>query len=133
MGRFPRSPRTGELQVKAMTDVPWDAPRMLLGIRDASHGNYFASTRASPTGDGIRWGLHGWRSSLWSVDPASVTTTLATDESGMAAAWVRRYGGPAGTGFVELYGGWYGGFTDDRNYQPLDLAAVQAVAECLPR
>jgi hypothetical protein len=34
------------------------------------------------------------------VDPSVASTVLATDEVGRAAAWVRSYGGPEGTGYV---------------------------------
>jgi hypothetical protein len=40
--------------------------------------------------------------SNWSAEPSGVTTVLAEDEQGLAAAWVRRYGGPEGTGFIRI-------------------------------
>jgi hypothetical protein len=33
-----------------------------------------------------------------------VTETLARDEQGFAAAWLKNYGGRPGTGFLRLYG-----------------------------
>jgi hypothetical protein len=38
----------------------------------------------------------------WGIAPSGVTEVLAEDEWGLAAAWVKSYGGPAGTGFVRL-------------------------------
>jgi hypothetical protein len=33
-----------------------------------------------------------------------VTTVLGVDEWGLAAAWIKRYGGPPGSGFVRVPG-----------------------------
>jgi hypothetical protein len=79
------------------------------------------------TSEGLRWGLSGWWDSNWSVDPAGVTETLALDDNGLASSWVKRYGGPPGTGFVRVYGGSWSAGGPTAN-----LAAVQAVAEYLP-
>ena len=48
---------------------------------------------------------------------------LAVDENGHAAAWVKSYGGPPGSGFVRLE-------ADGRD--PARLALVAAVAERFP-
>lgn len=34
-----------------------------------------------------------------------MTTVLGMDEWGLASAWVKRYGGPEGTGFVRVPAG----------------------------
>ncbi|HTY37263.1 MAG TPA: hypothetical protein VMH23_09140, partial [Bacteroidota bacterium] len=57
---------------------------------------------ARVTDDGERWGLRGWWVGLGWVDPSQVSTVLARDENGMAACWVKNYGGPQGTGLVQL-------------------------------
>ena len=54
-----------------------------------------------PTDEGRRWGLEdGWMG--WPGGDAAVPglTPLAVDDLGRAGMWVRRYGGPVGTGFV---------------------------------
>lgn len=58
---------------------------------------------ARVSGEGLRWGLQtGWWVGYWLVDADQVTTVLATDEYGHAAAWVKNMGGMEGTGFVRL-------------------------------
>lgn len=37
------------------------------------------------------------------VDPNQISTVLAVDENGMASSWVKNYGGPEGTGLVQLW------------------------------
>jgi hypothetical protein len=56
------------------------------------------------TADGALWGLRSSWISTMSVEPHDVTTVLAIEEDGKAAAWVKSYGGPEGTGFVRLWG-----------------------------
>lgn len=57
----------------------------------------------TPTGK--RWGLTGrWRDS-WAVDAREVSEVLGVDDWGLAAAWVRNYGGQPGTGFVRVNSG----------------------------
>jgi len=76
----------------------WDAPSDLLGISHAAA--IFDARAVRATEEGLRWGLpRVWRSS-WGVERAGVTRTLGIDEWGLAAAWVKSYGGPEGTGFV---------------------------------
>jgi outer membrane protein assembly factor BamB len=58
---------------------------------------------ATVTEEGKKWGLHGWWVSLGWVDPGQVSTVLARDENGMASGWVKNYGGPEGTGLVQLW------------------------------
>lgn len=53
---------------------------------------------------GLATGLEPWGTGAWSVDPSTVTTVLSYDEFGNAASWIKNYGGPAGTGFVRLWG-----------------------------
>jgi hypothetical protein len=58
------------------------------------------------------------------VDTAAVTEVLGLDERGLAAAWVKRYGGPEGTGFVRING-------SGANGGPVpNYAEIRAVAEC---
>ncbi|HYO45084.1 MAG TPA: PQQ-binding-like beta-propeller repeat protein [Gemmatimonadota bacterium] len=83
---------------------------------------FFDGFGATVTDAGRRWGLEeGWLS-RWSADTAGVEA-LALDENGHAAAWVKSYGGPPGSGFVRLE-------ADGRD--PQRLALVAAAAEGFP-
>lgn len=55
---------------------------------------------ARPTPTGQEWGLERWAMVNPSAEAASVDVVLARDEFGGAAAWVKTFGGPPGTGFV---------------------------------
>lgn len=73
-----------------------------------------------PTDLGRTWGLNrGWVSS-YSVRVQEGIDVLAIDENGRAGAWVKRYGGPIGSGFVAM---------GLREVTPDDLDAAQALAE----
>jgi outer membrane protein assembly factor BamB len=120
---WPRDVATGESQEYIRIDRAGTA--RLLGV-DHARSN-FDNYGAVVTDAGLRWGLSGWWDSNWGVDPAGVTETLALDDNGLASSWVRRYGGPPGTGFVRVYGGnWSAGGPT------ASFAAVQAVAEYRP-
>jgi outer membrane protein assembly factor BamB len=85
-----------------LSQMSWSAPNELLSVpHDAA---IFDMRGARATVAGTRLGLPArWRDS-WSVAPAGVTTVLGLDEWGLAAAWIKRYGGPPGTGFVRVPG-----------------------------
>jgi len=86
----------------SMTAMNWSAPNDLLGV--PHEAALFDMRGARATAIGARIGLPArWRDS-WSVAPAGVTTVLGLDEWGLAAAWIKRYGGPPGTGFVRVPG-----------------------------
>jgi hypothetical protein len=74
----------------------------------------------------MAWGVNAVGSAIWPADPRTVTTVLALDEDGLAAAWVKNYGGAPGTGFVRIPA--YPGFDGT----PLNLANVQFAAEYTP-
>ena len=54
-----------------------------------------------PTEAGRRWGLTSNWVGQGQTDPDAVDEVLALDEVGRAVAWVRTYGGPPGSGFVQ--------------------------------
>jgi hypothetical protein len=85
-----------------MTAMDWVAPNELLGV--PHEAAIFDMRGARATAAGVRIGLAArWRDS-WSVAPSGVTTVLGLDEWGLAAAWIKRYGGAPGTGFVRVPG-----------------------------
>ncbi len=90
----------------------------LLGVDHSTLHQDMYGSRLTP--DGVRWGLRSPWLSTMGVEPQAVTTVLAIEESGKAAAWVKSYGGPEGTGFVRLWG---------REEPCLDLLSVELVAE----
>lgn len=93
-------------------------------LLDADHaGAQFDRFGARPTGAGRQWGLDGWWLSSWSILPPKSATVLALDERGRAAAWVRTYGGPPGTGFVQV---------NRHRWTADDLAQLMTVAEYRP-
>ena len=97
---FPMDLATGKYP--SMTDMNWSAPNELLGVPHEAAIFDLRGVRA--TAAGTRLGLPArWRDS-WSVAPSGVTTVLGVDEWGLAAAWIKRYGGGAGTGFVKVPG-----------------------------
>jgi hypothetical protein len=66
-------------------------------------------------------GLSRWRLGSWAVDPKVVTQALALDETGRAAAWTKSFGGPPGTGWIQLFA---------LGATPSMLEDVRTVAEC---
>jgi hypothetical protein len=115
-------PKTGDRDIKGLDR---DATERLLGVSHA--GSNFDANTARVTDAGRRWGLAGWWLSNWSAEPSGVTTVLAEDEMGLAAAWVRRYGGGEGTGFVRVP------LVEPAGGAPTNMAAIRLVAEYLPR
>jgi outer membrane protein assembly factor BamB len=72
----------------------------LLGV-DHSEFN-FDFYAATPTELGRNWGLErGWVSA-YAVALSESIDVLALDENGRAAAWVKSFGGPPGTGYVGI-------------------------------
>ncbi len=112
------------LAKRSLSDLNRTLPRKLIGV-SFERGNFDPMT-AFVTAEGQRWGLSGSWLSNWSADPQSVSTVLARDEQGLAAAWVRSYGGPPGTGFVQIPM-----LVSPQNY-PLNLFAIAIAAEHLP-
>jgi len=117
---WPRDPQSGNPGGYDKMNRP--ATQSLLGVDYASAN--FDSVGATPTPEGKIYGLKGWWITAWGVNPAGVTEVLAKDENGLAAAWVKEYGGGPGTGFV-MIGRNPGGATDP--------ALMLAVAEHRPR
>jgi hypothetical protein len=75
----------------------------VLGVRHANV--YQDSFGTTITPDGYRWGLRQWTLGAMAVDPQTVSTILAVDEQGKAAAWVKNYNASApASGFVRLWG-----------------------------
>jgi hypothetical protein len=81
----------------------------------------FNEYTAHPTAVGKRWGLDRPQCGATPMARSAVTEALAVDETGMTAAWVRRYRPDRpGSGFIQLWGL---GASLDR------LPAIRAVAQ----
>lgn len=118
---WPKDVRTGDVEYIRVDRAAGDR---LLGVAHTTSN--FDSYGVSVTAAGRRWGLSGWWDANWAVDRSVVSEVLGLDERGLAAAWVERYGGPPGTGFVRINGG-------GANGGPVpNFAEIQAVAEYRP-
>lgn len=85
--------------------IDFSIPERIFGVRydgpdTRGFGGFYGVTL---TEDGRRWGLQDWWVGAGAVDPGQVSTVLGRDERGKAAAWVKNYGGPDGTGLVQLW------------------------------
>lgn len=118
---WPKDVRTGEVEY---IQVNRAAGTRLLGV-DHTRSN-FDTYGVSATAAGRRWGVSGWWDANWAVDTSAVSEVLGLDERGLAAAWVKRYGGPPGTGFVRINGAGANGGPNP------SFAEIQAVAEFRP-
>jgi hypothetical protein len=112
------------LSKRSLSHLDRSRPRNLIGV-SYEFGNFDPMT-AFVNAVGEQWGLSGSWLSNWSADPQTVTTVLASDEQGLAAAWVRGYGGRAGTGFVQLP------LVVSPQGFPLNLFAIAIAAEYFP-
>ena len=110
---------------KSLLEIDRGGAARLLGVR-FGRGN-FDPVGARPTELGTRLGLPEWFLENWSADPEDVSSVLAYDEQGQAAAWIKEFGGPPGTGFVRFFAG------DGAAGRPQLLVTVQAIAELRPR
>ena len=96
---FARDPGTGNV-AGGLAALNWSAAGRLLGVGMDSAMFDVRGVRATPAGRA--WGLPArWREG-WGIAPDGAITVLGQDEFGLAASWVRGYGGPPGTGFVRV-------------------------------
>ena len=80
----------------------------------------FDTYGAARTALGEVWGAPTSWISSFAIDVSDDIEVLGLNENGQAAAWVKSYGGPEGTGFVSLTTG---------RVRFDALAAIQAMAE----
>ena len=97
---FPMDLATG--RYPSMTAMNWSAPNELLGVPHEAALFDMRGARATPAGLRTSFPARWWDS--WSVAPSGVTVALGLDEFGLAAAWIKRYAGPPGTGFFRIPG-----------------------------
>jgi outer membrane protein assembly factor BamB len=85
-----------------LTGIDLDRTREALGIDAGRSGQGIYGAR--PTELGRAWGLEGTHLSELAVAPGPGVQVLAINERGDAAAVLRDYGGPPGTGLLLLWG-----------------------------
>lgn len=102
--------------------IDFERPTSVLGLHYAGPDTraFAGYYRTAVTEAGARRGLHGWFTGMCAIDPSEVTSVFAVDEYGRAGAWEKTFGGPEGTGLVQLW--------VDRDH-PSGLAQVMDVAE----
>lgn len=116
-----RDPETGKV-----TGVDRSRPTALLGVdHSVWNGDHYGVT---PTPAGRRWGLETPWVGNPTVAASEDVTPLALDELGRAVAWVERYGGRPGTGFVQLAPS-----TDSRRLEEIRRVAEHGVFRGPPK
>ncbi len=94
---FRADPVTG-----VVDDIDFGPARAVFGVDypELERVNGYYASR--PTAAGRRSGLRGSWVGTGAIDPVAASTVLALDEFGMASVWIRAYGGPPGTGLLQL-------------------------------
>ena len=123
---FGTPPLIAPAGMTSLKQLDRDAVARLLGVRHR-RGNFDALGVFRVTAEGRAMGLPSWWLDRWGADPEDVTTVLAYDEQGQAVAWIKRFGGPPGTGFIRLFSG------DGSPGRPASLDAIRTAAELRPR
>ena len=110
---------------RTLKGVNRGATARLLGVRH-ERGNFDLIGVSKVAPQAKQLGLPEWWLDNWGANPEDVTLVLAEDEWGLAAAWVKRYGGPSGSGFIRLFAG------EGTPGRPSSMIAIQTAAELWP-
>ena len=103
--------------------IRWNDATRLLGISfKGALNNELGDNQVTPAGRD--WGLPEWWLGAWDLPISNDVTALSLDDRGFAGAWVKSYGGPAGTGFV---------YTGIENWNTEMMYCLAMVAEYRPR
>ena len=121
-GLWPFDVKAGDRELSGLSRAN---ARALLGV--GFEGGNFDPLTIRASGAGAKWGLLGSWLGAWAADPQTVTETLGEDEEHEAGAFVRNYGGPEGTGYVQIP------LAMSADLVPLNLTAIQTAAEYFPR
>lgn len=97
---WPPDPKSGKRT--GLNQLDYEAPGQMFAVDHSRALFDKRGVQATPIGQ--RWGLTGYWRGSWGVSPSAVTDVLGLDEWGLATAWVKSYGGPAGTGLVRVPG-----------------------------
>ncbi|HTE44085.1 MAG TPA: PQQ-binding-like beta-propeller repeat protein [Gemmatimonadaceae bacterium] len=118
-------PGIAPLKFTGLKELDRSAPQKLIGVR-FTRGNFDQLGVSRISAAARRLGFPDWYLDSWGADAEDVTTAYAFDEQGQAAAWVKRYGGPVGTGFIRV-------FAPDGREHPTFMTVIQTAAEMRPR
>jgi hypothetical protein len=110
---------------RTLAGVNRAATASLLGVRH-ERGNFDLIGVSKVSEAGKRLGLPDWWLDNWGAVPDDVTTVLAEDEWGNAAAWIKHYGGAPGSGFIRLFAG------EGTPGRPSSLLVIQTAADTWP-
>ena len=111
-----------DYNTKQVTGLDYSLSEKITGIKYRykdlrSHGGFYSS---AITAEGKEWGLKNNFVGIAGMPLDDIDIPLAVDENNRATAWVKKFSGRKGTGFVQLF------VTPDRINE---LADVQQVAE----
>ncbi|HEY4613018.1 MAG TPA: PQQ-binding-like beta-propeller repeat protein, partial [Bacteroidota bacterium] len=88
----------------ALETIDYQLPKKILGIQYPGKAlDMLGFYGCTLTPEGMQAGLRGWWVGFGSVPSTEVTTVFALDEYGMANSWIKNYGGPEGTGLLQLW------------------------------
>lgn len=105
-------------------EIRADAPERITGVaHDLGNGDAYG---LRITADGTALGLAAWWLARGEASGEDVTTVLATDEFGRAAAWIKGFSGPRGTGYVRIWGST--GILSDVHLRDMRTVAERVVA-----
>ncbi|HST00683.1 MAG TPA: PQQ-binding-like beta-propeller repeat protein, partial [Usitatibacter sp.] len=104
----------------ALERVDFAIPSRVFGVTYAAPQDANGYYPSAPSRDGLRAGMRSGFVGMGAVIPDASTVVLARDEFGRATAWLRSYGGEAGTGLLQLAA---------PRMETSDLAQLQAVME----
>jgi WD40 repeat protein len=85
-----------------VTGIDYSIPQRILDVRYAEPERVAGYYASFPTGAGRAIGLRSPMVGTGAIEPAQGVTVLARDEFGQASAWLKSYGGPRGTGLLQL-------------------------------
>jgi len=90
---------------KQVTGLDFSAPKRILGITYSSNDTrtFNGFYPALPTAEGKQWGLQTGYVSRLGQPEGVADIVLMIDETGKATSWVKTYGGPNGTGFIQSW------------------------------
>jgi outer membrane protein assembly factor BamB len=93
---WPRDPVTGDLD---LDKIDRTSAARLVGV-SFEKGNFDPNGTSIIAEPGARLGMRAGWLSTWAADAEGVTEVLATDETGLASAWIKRYG--QGGAFIRI-------------------------------
>ncbi len=85
-----------------VSEIDFSIPQRIFDVRYPELNIVSGYYPSAPTAAGRTEGLRTFAVGYMAIDPHQDVTVLALDEYGKASSWLRRYGGPEGTGLLQL-------------------------------